>query len=91
MEFGINSRITPEFRTYWLHDEGDSIASRSHATLLGQSIAVSAANAGHDAALFGAGITAEIGKSFALFADYNFEQRSRANQQNVFAGLRMSW
>lgn len=91
IEFGINKRVTPELRAYWLHDEGDSISSRSQATLLGQSISVNAANAGHDAALLGSGITVEMGKSVALFADYNFEQRSARNGQNVFGGLRVNW
>lgn len=90
-EFGTDNRITPELRAYWLHDEGDSIASRSQATLLGQTIGVNAANAGRDAALLGVGLTAEIGNNIALFVDYNFEQRGRANGQNIFGGLRMSW
>jgi outer membrane autotransporter protein len=90
-EFGSDIRVTPELRAYWLHDEGDSIASRSKTTLLGQSIGVNAANAGRDAASLGVGVIAEIGKDIALFADYNFEQRGAANGQNILGGLRMTW
>lgn len=91
IEFGINKRITPELRAYWLHDEGDSIASQSQATLLGQSLTINAANAGRDAASLGAGVTVEIGKNVALFADYNYEHRNAANGQNIFGGVRLSW
>ncbi|MCX7096912.1 MAG: autotransporter domain-containing protein [Methylococcales bacterium] len=89
--FGANNRITPEFRVYWLHDEGDSIASRSSATLLGQQISASAADAGRDAAALGGGVTVDLGDNVALFADYNFEQRNARNGQNVLGGLRLSW
>jgi subtilase-type serine protease len=89
--FGVNKRITPELRAYWLHDEGDSIASSSQATLLGQSINVSAANAGRDAASLGAGVTLDVGNNVALFADYGFEKRNARNGQNVLGGLRVSW
>jgi subtilase-type serine protease len=89
--FGINKRITPELRAYWLHDEGDSIASQSQATLLGQSLRINAANAGRDAASLGAGVTVEVGKNVALFADYNYEHRNAANGQNIFGGVRLSW
>ncbi|WP_198007916.1 autotransporter family protein [Methylovulum miyakonense] len=89
--FGINKRITPELRAYWLHDEGDSIASQSQATLLGQALRINAANAGRDAASLGAGVTVEVGKNIALFADYNYEHRNAANGQNIFGGVRLSW
>jgi len=91
IDFGVNKRITPELRAYWLHDEGDSIASQAQATLLGQSLNITAANAGRDAASLGAGLTVEVGKNVALFADYNYEHRNAANGQNIFGGVRLNW
>ncbi len=91
IDFGVNKRITPELRAYWFHDEGDSIASQSQTTLLGQSLNIIAANAGRDAASLGAGLTVEVGKNVALFADYNYEHRNAANGQNIFGGVRLNW
>jgi outer membrane autotransporter protein len=89
--FGPGKRITPELRAFWLYDDGGSIASRSLASLLGQNITATAANAGRNAALLGAGLTMDWGKNTSLFVDYNYEQRSARNGQSVLGGLRINW
>jgi len=82
--------VEPQLRLRWEHDLLDTTGT-SNATLAGSSFTVSGARPGRDAAVAGAGVTAQLDQQLALFADYDASVRARATAHAFTAGLRYRW
>jgi outer membrane autotransporter protein len=91
VELADGKRVTPEFRAYWLHDFGDSVATESDALLLGQQFTARSPDAGRDALALGLGVTVDAGRDVALFLDYGFTYRDAQTGQGLIGGLSVKW
>ncbi|MEM1444565.1 MAG: autotransporter domain-containing protein [Planctomycetota bacterium] len=93
--FVIDSHtITPELRAGWQHEWLDSDAETSARFLDGGvngSINVVGVNPDDDAALLGAGLTADFNRKFSLRVDYDARLSSDQTDQQVTFSLRIPW
>lgn len=78
--------LEPELRLRWEHDFLD-VAADSRASLAGRGFTVSSAAVGRDAAVLGAGLTAQLGAQFDGFISYEAELRDGARSHAATAGL----
>ncbi|WP_188261945.1 autotransporter outer membrane beta-barrel domain-containing protein [Azospirillum tabaci] len=82
--------LEPELRARWDHDFLD-VTARSGARLLGASYTVSGTQPGRDAAVLGAGLTADLGDRFQAYGSYDAELRRDATGHTLSGGLRYRW
>ncbi|QCO16617.1 autotransporter domain-containing protein (plasmid) [Azospirillum brasilense] len=82
--------LEPELRARWDHDFLD-VAARSGARLLGASYTVSGTQPGRDAAVLGAGLTADLGNRFQAYGSYDADLRRDATGHALSAGLSYRW
>jgi len=82
--------LEPELRARWDHDFLD-VAATSDARLLGVSYTVAGTRPGRDAAVLGAGLTADLGNRFQAYGSYDADLRRDAVGHSLSAGLRCRW
>ncbi|MEM9752670.1 MAG: autotransporter domain-containing protein [Planctomycetota bacterium] len=86
--------ITPELRAGWQHDWLDSEAETTARFLsagVNGAINVVGADPDDDAALLGAGITADFNRKFSLRFDYDARLASDQTDQQLTLSLRIPW
>lgn len=86
--------ITPEVRAGWQHEwldtEADATARFLNAGVTGP-IKITGVDPDDDAALLGAGITADFNRKFSLRLDYDTRISSNQTDQQVTLSLRIPW
>ncbi|AWK90098.1 autotransporter outer membrane beta-barrel domain-containing protein [Azospirillum thermophilum] len=85
-----DATVEPELRARWDHDFLD-VAAGSRASLAGTSFRVSGTRPGRDAAVLGAGLTAELDGRLQAFGSYDADLRRDAVGHTLSAGLRYRW
>jgi outer membrane autotransporter protein len=91
---GNGSSGTLELRAYWtptLTDTETHIASRFAEAPDGSAFTVASTQPSRDAALLGAGFTAQMWKNVSLHVDYNTTLSSSESSQTVTAGMQYTW
>jgi outer membrane autotransporter protein len=91
---GNGSSGTLELRAYWtptLTDTETHIASRFAEAPDGSAFTVASTQPSRDAALLGAGFSAQMWKNVSLHVDYNTTLSSSESSQTVTAGMQYTW
>ncbi len=89
---GNNARV--ELRAYWtptLTDTETRVASRFAEAPDSPAFTVASTQPSRDAALFGAGFTAQMWKNLSLHVDYNTTLSDSESSQTVVAGMEYTW
>jgi outer membrane autotransporter protein len=91
---GNGSNGTLELRAYWtptLTDTETHVASRFAEAPDSPAFTVASTQPSRNAALFGAGFTAQMWKNLSLHVDYNTTLSSSESSQTVTAGMQYTW
>ena len=90
---GDSTFFTPEVRARWSHEflDNQSSSQTGFADISGSNFTVKGIRTARDAALVGAGLTADISSSVAMVLDYDAYISSDQTVHNISGGIKIMW